>query len=276
MAKATHEGTCQCCGSFQKLPSGVLSKHGYTVDWGYFSGVCQGAGKLPFEQSKDLIEHFIVGAKARAQELLVEVKELRESTDASSVWKNSYREGIKYQSGSFFWEQREIKEITKKFSDGEEYYVYEWFYSEDEPTPRHKRNNEVGGWKKSLEEVVKEENENYVNKLLKHVSGLNTYVEWQEERIKNWKPKELEAIAKTYSGPKVHVVNARDIRIEDGMVKYKGRQHSGCGRSQYFSKVSEFEKTYKESPEKCCKGCVKRFLEIKEVIKQRKEEALAK
>ena len=32
MAKATHIGTCQCCGSQQKLPSGVLSNHGYTEE----------------------------------------------------------------------------------------------------------------------------------------------------------------------------------------------------------------------------------------------------
>jgi len=51
--KATHYGTCQLCGSLQKLPNGVLANHGYQVDWHQFHGICHGAGHPPFEQSKD-------------------------------------------------------------------------------------------------------------------------------------------------------------------------------------------------------------------------------
>jgi hypothetical protein len=54
--KATHYGTCQLCGSLQKLPDGVLALHGYQVDWNQFHGICHGAGQLPFEQSKDVAE----------------------------------------------------------------------------------------------------------------------------------------------------------------------------------------------------------------------------
>ena len=52
--KATHYGTCQLCGSLQKLPNGVLALHGYEVDWNQFHGICRGAGHAPFEQSKEL------------------------------------------------------------------------------------------------------------------------------------------------------------------------------------------------------------------------------
>jgi hypothetical protein len=54
--KATHYGTCQLCGSLQKLPDGVLALHGYQVDWNQFHDICHGAGQLPFEQSKDVAE----------------------------------------------------------------------------------------------------------------------------------------------------------------------------------------------------------------------------
>jgi hypothetical protein len=54
--KATHYGTCQLCGSLQKLPDGVLANHGYQVDWHQFHGICHGAGHPPFEQSKDFAE----------------------------------------------------------------------------------------------------------------------------------------------------------------------------------------------------------------------------
>jgi hypothetical protein len=61
--KATHYGTCQLCGSLQKLPNGVLAIHGYQVDWNQFHGICHGAGHLPFEQSKD----FAVDQLCRAE-----------------------------------------------------------------------------------------------------------------------------------------------------------------------------------------------------------------
>jgi hypothetical protein len=54
--KATHYGTCQLCGSFQKLPGGVLASHGYNISWGSFVGTCHGSGRAPFEQSKAYVE----------------------------------------------------------------------------------------------------------------------------------------------------------------------------------------------------------------------------
>lgn len=58
--KATHYGTCQLCGSLQKLPSGVLAQHGYQIHWHEFTGICKGSGHLPFEQSKCIAEAQIV------------------------------------------------------------------------------------------------------------------------------------------------------------------------------------------------------------------------
>lgn len=53
--KATHSGHCQACGHLQKLPKDVLAKHGYKIKHGFFSGICIGAGELPFEESCDLV-----------------------------------------------------------------------------------------------------------------------------------------------------------------------------------------------------------------------------
>lgn len=57
---AREMGHCQCCNSFQKLPRGHLSLHGYTVAQGYFQGVCAGAGQLPYELSCDFIKTHII------------------------------------------------------------------------------------------------------------------------------------------------------------------------------------------------------------------------
>lgn len=57
--KATHTGTCQSCGRRQKLPGGRLSKHGYTVDWGYFNGICSGAEHKPLEEDRTILDRTV-------------------------------------------------------------------------------------------------------------------------------------------------------------------------------------------------------------------------
>ena len=67
MRKATHMGTCQVCGSHQKLPKGLLSLHGYTTRYGFFEGTCPGSSWAPWELSKDLAEQNIVHVKRRLE-----------------------------------------------------------------------------------------------------------------------------------------------------------------------------------------------------------------
>lgn len=276
-SKAKFEGTCQGRGSFQKLPDGRLSNHGYTVDWGFFQGTCRGSKELPFEQDFLLIHKFINEVTKDIENLVTKRDEVLQSTDNKNVYRNIH------SSGQHTWEQREIivEEIPYS-SGGGSYFKFEWFYS-DEEIEKLKKTHRYGykhlleagahGHHKSLEDCVKAQNKRYADYLTAQIQKNQSYIEWQQERIKNWKPKELTPIEKKHTGPKVHLVNAYDIRIEDGKVKYKGRRDSACGRSSSFLKISEFEKNYKENPDSCCKGCTKRFLELKEVIKQRKKEA---
>ena len=60
--KHTHKGHCQCCGRVQAVRNnnGLLAKHGYTVDYGFFDGVCDGSDNLPLEVDKDLAEDTII------------------------------------------------------------------------------------------------------------------------------------------------------------------------------------------------------------------------
>lgn len=76
--KATHSGHCQACGRLQKLPNGKLSKHGYTVEHGFFSGVCRGTNYLPFEQSCDQVRRYIGEAKSEVEFLTKRRTELLE------------------------------------------------------------------------------------------------------------------------------------------------------------------------------------------------------
>jgi hypothetical protein len=49
--ETTHTGTCQACGRRQAIHiyGGMIAKHGYTTDYGFFNGVCGGSDHLPLE-----------------------------------------------------------------------------------------------------------------------------------------------------------------------------------------------------------------------------------
>lgn len=44
-----HRGNCQVCGRPQAVTTGVIAKHGYTVDKGWFSGTCSGSGHVAMQ-----------------------------------------------------------------------------------------------------------------------------------------------------------------------------------------------------------------------------------
>jgi len=54
--KSTHLGLCQLCQSTQRLPSGRVAVHGYTVGYGFFYGICRGSGALPLNQTFALLK----------------------------------------------------------------------------------------------------------------------------------------------------------------------------------------------------------------------------
>lgn len=71
MSTATHNGTCQACGRRHavNVKSGKLAKHGYTVDWGFFNGTCQGSDHLPLEQDTTLNIAIVAELRQRADRL---------------------------------------------------------------------------------------------------------------------------------------------------------------------------------------------------------------
>jgi len=80
MAKHTHKGTCQVCGSVQAVDSktGMIAKHGYTVDWGMFQGQCQGSHELPIEKSQELTVRVISSIQSQLNGMkLIDLKPLK-------------------------------------------------------------------------------------------------------------------------------------------------------------------------------------------------------
>lgn len=77
VSKVQLRGHCQCCGRQQAVIRGLMSKHGYTVESGWFKGVCQGQRFEPIEKDRseaDVIVKAVreecVSLRARAAGLL--------------------------------------------------------------------------------------------------------------------------------------------------------------------------------------------------------------
>lgn len=192
--KATHKGHCQVCGHLQKLPKSKLSKHGYTTRCGFFEGVCFGAEHLPFEQDKSLIETAIRQAKERAVALSEQATAVEASTDPNNVVYRAFLEGNKWERGYRLLagrveEREEIIAITG--------YKYKsvWFLSSSPVmirsvmTPYAQRLRLAGIH--DIKSAVETLNASEAWRLRKLVAEAESYIKWQQDRIKDWKPQPL-------------------------------------------------------------------------------------
>lgn len=112
MKRATHDGNCQLCSSRQKLPGGVMAKHGYNVHFHYFQGVCQGSGHLPYERSCDLIKERIPGVKQMIVDLAKRAYDTERQTD--NVWVHEYIRAAEYGGRNYYqWRELHVSEMVE-------------------------------------------------------------------------------------------------------------------------------------------------------------------
>lgn len=176
MSKATHYGTCQACGKEQKLPNGVLSKHGYTVQWSMFSGTCPGAKHKPFEQSKDLIENFIQTAEQTVTNYKKQITRLENSDDTKNV---PFRNVIRHRGKStYHWVQAEVKNEEIILPDGEIL-----------PARRYADLRLTDD--KSIAKSLRERKIRWIER---EIQSTEDYISWQKSRLTDWQPKELNVI----------------------------------------------------------------------------------
>ena len=196
-AKATHTGSCQACGSTQKLPGGKLSLHGYTVNWGCFNGMCPGAHHDPFEVSCALIQQFIENAKVSLESTEKEIKKLEElpGPEVTKAWKHEYvtREKTVWGStGRYVWNQVEVKATLRK-SESDDYTWLNFSYVDYEGKER--KIDLYGDYDKSLAEAIQYMNSQYIKSVLApRAKQLKSYIDWQTNRVNNWKPGELQPV----------------------------------------------------------------------------------
>jgi len=63
-------GNCQCCGNQQAVVGSMMSKHGYTVDGGWFNGVCSGRNHVPLQVSREHTDLIVAQVRMEVPELI--------------------------------------------------------------------------------------------------------------------------------------------------------------------------------------------------------------
>lgn len=183
---AEYYGVCQWCGSRQKLPGGVLAKHGYDVRFGFFNGVCRGSGNLPFEQSKEMIDESIKWAKHERANLMLK-RALALAVDPASTnktWCNVYHLELssRARGAVYLWHFGEMVQV----GESEFHHVFKYYdgLKSDRTKPG------------KLADKVREGYRSYAESLVKRISQLDEYIAYQQGRIKNWVPAELAPVEK--------------------------------------------------------------------------------
>lgn len=192
---ATHKGTCQVCGSLQKLPKGTLAKHGYTVDWGFFNGVCTGSHHLPFELSCDMIQGSIDRAKtmlAATQNEITDLAVPAPDTDKATVWMQRYRKATFSIKGGYYWDKVELTKSVHTMADG--YVSVRFEYATEKGAERVDAYTSEGSYAKTMTDAVQHFNGCYSKVLVARAAKVADYIKWQTERVANWKPTELKSL----------------------------------------------------------------------------------
>lgn len=189
--KATHQGHCQVCGALQKLPNGKLSKHGYTVDWGFFNGVCAGAGHLPFEQDISLVEGALSRALLAREDVESTQAELRKAVPpgTTKAWVREYFPNTKVGDG-YRWVEVECYEVRHD-RDGHKWSSYHHAYIEDSGAhAKSEQHRPIAQYERaeSLEAAITIQNRMYAAFLDKTIASIVRYVAWQRQRIMGWEP----------------------------------------------------------------------------------------
>ena len=181
MMKATHYGHCQACGSRQKLPAGVLAKHGYTTRWGFFSGVCPGSGRGPFETHTDYIADCISFAERQAATLRAEAFALSTRTTTGSAFYHLYVAATwTVRQSSYRWIEVELR--LDGF--GNVCFDYDKTETNGATTRTVGRPNVAGDYSAAR-----------VRSLDADAVRRDGYAAWQQKRIATWTAAPLVAIA---------------------------------------------------------------------------------
>jgi len=102
MTNATNQirGNCQCCGRQQAVINGLMSKHGYTIKEGWFSGVCSGRNYAPIQVSRTTTDKIIADITAEIPELIAKAEKVKSGEITPKTIKLRFGKGeIPFEQG---------------------------------------------------------------------------------------------------------------------------------------------------------------------------------
>jgi hypothetical protein len=100
-------GNCQCCGRQQAVVGGLMSKHGYTVKEGWFSGVCSGRNYQPIQVSRTMTDKIIADISAEIPELIAKAEKVKSGEMTPTTIK------LRFNKGEIPFEQGDLRQQSE-------------------------------------------------------------------------------------------------------------------------------------------------------------------
>lgn len=132
-------GNCQCCGRQQAVVGGTMSKHGYTVDHGWFNGVCSGERHAPMQKSRAFTDTIVAQIRAEVPQLIAQAEKVKSGEITPKTIKIrkggekleiAYEEATPWQQSqardSMEWALRNRARIGEQFADSMEQLANEY------------------------------------------------------------------------------------------------------------------------------------------------------
>lgn len=113
-------GNCQCCGREHAVVDGKMAKHGYTVESGWFQGVCAGKHFAPIQVSRDDTDKLIATVREQVLEMIAKADkvasgEIKPATITRHPHSKKAMEFVPFAEATS-WEQRDaIKALEWNF-----------------------------------------------------------------------------------------------------------------------------------------------------------------
>jgi len=176
------------CGRLQKLPGGILSKHGYTKRWGFFEGTCPGAHYRPFEQAFDRVQVAIDRTKDQVtnmRSLIASLQDLSTVTDKAPY--QAYD-----RSGRMGYYEVEVTVTEEPVFETSSAKVIILTETRGEKTIRHYGSQY--GFFHGVADAILRLRGMKIGRLQRDIEQRERYIAWQERRVREWKPGELQPV----------------------------------------------------------------------------------
>lgn len=247
----THTGHCQLCDRVQAVSnsSGEMAKHGYTVEWGFFSGTCPGSGELPYEKSNSAIGDQIVIAKGRIESMIKQAAELRARTDnkahvevyfSHGEYSNRSKGGYHSIECEFVDEQITTRD-GYRWNKVHAYYTHAGKQGDAYKSRSHQYNSAAA--------AAAGERERSAVSILSRAEQFKNYVRWLTDRKDSWKLADLTPVA----APEP---SALDLKPGDKLTVYGHPVTVTKLASHQWNGGTEVRFTYDNSPNSAACGSI--------------------